>query len=68
MIREISSRLILVTLDFLSRETIQIEERTSEQDIIAITQDLKLKLVIGHVETGKLEDRYQIILRANNVV
>jgi hypothetical protein len=57
MIREISSRLILVTLDFLSKETIQIEERTLERDIIVIIQVLKLKQDIGAAGIGKLEDQ-----------
>jgi hypothetical protein len=37
---------------------ILIEERTSEQDIIAITQDQNGKPVIGLAEIGKLEDQF----------
>jgi hypothetical protein len=39
---------------------ILIEERTLEQDIIAIIQGLKLKPDIGAVKTGKLVNQLQI--------
>jgi hypothetical protein len=60
MTREISLRLTSEILDFRLKETIQIEERTSEPDIIAIIRGQKLKPDTGAVETGKLADLFLI--------
>jgi hypothetical protein len=58
MTREISSKSTSVIPAFLSKDQIQVEERTLEQDIIVIIQAAKLKLVTGVVETGKLADLF----------
>jgi hypothetical protein len=60
MIKEISSKLILVIQVFQSSEIILKEEKVIELDTIVILRGLNGKRIIGHVETGKLEDLFLI--------
>jgi hypothetical protein len=49
-----------VILIFLLKDQIQVEEKTSEQDIIATTQAAKLKRDIGLVGIGSLAEQFLI--------
>jgi hypothetical protein len=57
MTREISSKSTSDRQIWKLREMTQTEERILEPDIIAITQAVRPKLVIGVVAIGRLEDR-----------